>query len=262
VNVVNASTNATVRALVAALEGALADLAARPLAPIEVAVLDSGVDATHPDLAGRVRAAFAVEIVKGRSEVVAKAADRNHDVFGHGTGVASIIAKQAPNASIVDYRVLDADNTGAGDALVAALDAAVTRGCRVINMSLAAKREFGPRLLAHCERAYREGLVVVAAKRNMPLADLGFPAEYTAVIGVDRASFPSLSIVRYQPKSVIEFVGHGEQVVVAAPGGGYTTKSGTSFATPAIAGLVALLLGAYPDLRPFEIKSILKARAT
>ncbi len=248
--------------LARALRERLEELLVRPLAPIEVAVLDSGIDATHPDLAPRVRAAFAAEIADGRASVVERPRGCNHDVFGHGTAVASIVARQAPNASIVDYRVLNADNTGAGDALVASLDAAIDRGCRVVNMSLAARREFGPKLLHHCERAYRRGVVIVAAKRNMPLADLGFPAEYTAVIGVDRATFPSLFAVRYQPESVIEFVGHGDDVVVAAPGGGYTTKTGTSFATPAIAGIVALLLGAHPELRPFEVKSLLKALAS
>jgi subtilisin family serine protease len=248
--------------LARALLERLEDLRGRALAPVEVAVIDSGVDATHPDLAGRVRAAFAAEIGKGRAEIHAQAQGENHDVFGHGTAVASIVAKQAPNACIVDYRVLNADNTGAGDALVASLDHAVSRGCRVVNMSLAAKREFGPKLLPICERAYRDGIVVVAAKRNMPLADLGYPAEFATVVSVDRASFPTLTTVRYQPRSVIEFVGHGDDVIVAAPGGGYTTKTGTSFATPAIAGIVALLLGGHPELRPFEVKSLLRALAS
>ena len=56
----------------------------------------------------------------------------------------------------------------------------------------------------------------------------------------------------------IEFTALGENMTIANVGGGYTTKSGTSFATPVVSGLVALLIGLYPDLRPFEIKALLK----
>ena len=67
--------------------------------------------------------------------------------------------------------------------------------------------------------------------------------------------------VIFQNDHIIEFAARGEEVVVAAPGGGETTMTGTSFATPAVSGLCALLVGAYPDLRPFDVKSLLRAFA-
>jgi subtilisin family serine protease len=237
------------------------ELLTRELLPVEVAVLDSGIDATHPDLAGRVKAAYNVSMAEGRAVVHSEPLTANHDAFGHGTAVASIIARQARNAELVDFQVLGADNTGSGEALVASLEYALTQGCRVINMSLAAKAEFAPRLSTLCDQAYRNGQVIVAAKRNMPLCDFGFPAEFTSVIAVDRGNFPNLLRLSYRPNQVVEFVGHGDEVVVAVPEGGYTTKTGTSFATPSISGIVALLLGVYPDLRPFDVKSILRALA-
>ncbi len=239
----------------------LGELMTQELSPVEVAVLDSGIDATHPDLAGRVKSAYSVSRVEGRAVVRSEPLATNHDAFGHGTAVASIIARQARNAELVDFQVLGADNTGSGEALVASLEYALTQGCRVINMSLAAKAEFAPRLRQICDQAYRNGQVIVAAKRNMPLCDFGFPAEFTSVVAVDRGNYPRLLSLSYRPNQVVEFVGHGDEVVVAGPGGGYTTKTGTSFATPSISGIVALLLGAYPDLRPFDIKSILRALA-
>jgi subtilisin family serine protease len=242
-----------------ALRERLEDLALRSLLPVRVAVLDSGIDATHVDLAGRIHAAFAATVEEGHAVVDEQPKDTNHDVFGHGTAVASIIARVAANAQITDYRVLGTNNSGAGEALVASLQHAIEAGHQVINMSLAARIEFSARLSPLCDRAYRAGQVVVAAMRNMPLTDLGSPAELTSVISVDRTKFESALAVRYVAGNTIEFVGHGDDVVVAAPGGGYTTKTGTSFATPAVSGIVALLLGAYPDLRPFEIKSLLRA---
>jgi subtilisin family serine protease len=229
-------------------------LRARKLPPIEVAVLDSGVDATHPDLESRVVGAFTT-----KDDSVIPHDRANHDAYGHGTAVSSIISGVAPNAKIVDYRVLGPDNTGAGDALLACLRHAIDAGYRVINMSLAAKASFGPQLLPLCDRAYRNGQIIVAAKRNMPLADLGYPAEISTVVSVDRSKLEAAWAVRYVPASTIEFVGHGEDVQVAAAGGGYTTKTGTSFATPAISGVIALMLGAYPELRPFEVKTVLRA---
>jgi subtilisin len=239
----------------------LEDLAARPLQPVEVAVLDSGVDTTHPDLLARVVEAFTIELASGEPEVRKRDLGQNGDPLGHGTAVASIIAKLAPNARIVDYRVLGASNLGAGAAVLEALREVLTRGSRVINMSLAVTAEFESRLRPLCETAYRQGQVAVAAKRNMPLVDFGFPAEFSSCVSVDIDHFASSYKLRYQSDSPIEFAGNGEDVIVAATGGGYTTKTGTSFATPAVTGLCALLLGAFPDLRPFEIKAALKAFA-
>jgi subtilisin family serine protease len=93
----------------------------------------------------------------------------------------------------------------------------------------------------------------------MPLTDNGFPAELSSCISVDVGRFETALKVQFQADHAIEFVGHGEDVKVAAAGGGYTTMTGTSFATPAVSGLCALLVGAYPDLRPFDVKSLLRS---
>ncbi len=243
-----------------ALKEKLEDLQKRDLPPVRVAVLDSGVDATHPDLTAFVDKAFGADMVEGKCVISEETVPKNCDAFGHGTAVSSIIVKVAKNARITDYRVLGKDNTGAGEALLTSLKHAIEADFPIINMSLAAKADFGPRLQPLCDAAYRKGQIIVAAKRNMPLVDLGYPAELTpSVISVERDKYPTQLFVKYQPNSVIEFVGHGEDVTVAAPGGGYTTKTGTSFATPAVSGIVALLLGAFPDLRPFEVKTLLRA---
>lgn len=247
--------------LARALRQRLERLPARRLAPIDVVVIDSGIDARHPDLAGRIAAAFIVEMNGGSARVAEHPPDSDADLFGHGTAVASIVASVAPNARIIDVRVLGADNAGTGDALVAGLALAVERRWPVINMSLACKASFAGRLHELCEQAYRQGQTVVAAKRNMPLVDNGFPAELSSCISVDRARFRSFFELRYRPDEPIEYVARGELVRVAAQGGGYTVKTGTSFATPAVSGLVALLLGADPSLRSFEVKALLKAHA-
>lgn len=232
-------------------------LSTTTLEPVEVAIIDSGVDGSHPDLSGRIAAAFRVEMVEGKLTSREIPRGENNDSFGHGTGVASIVTRLAPNARVVDIRVLGATQS-TGAMMLEGLRLAVARRCPVINMSLAATANMAQALFALCETAYRQGLIVVASKRNMPLADNGFPAEFSNCVAVDSARLASELAVIYRAGDPIEFVAHGEEVVVAAPGGGYTTKTGTSFATPAVSALCARMRGARPGLRPFEIKTLLK----
>jgi len=239
----------------------LRELKKKKLTPVEVAVLDSGVDATHKDLVKRVVAAYRVEVKGENARIVEVPLQTNNDVYGHGTGVASIIARLAPNARIIDVRVLGSDNRGSGLAAVEGLRHAVELKTRLVNMSLAASANFSTALLPLCEQAYHQNQIIVASRRNMPLHDDGFPAEFSATISVDNETFRSPFHFKYLPDQVIEYAAHGEEVVVAAPGGGYTTQTGTSFATPTVCGLCALIVGAYPDIRPFELKTILKALA-
>jgi subtilisin family serine protease len=128
-------------------------------------------------------------------------------------------------------------------------------------MSLAATASFADRILPLCEKAYYQNQVVVASRRNMPLWDNGYPAEFSSCISVDNQAFETPFRFRYLADRIVEYAAHGEEVPVAAAGGGYTTMTGTSFATPTIAGICALIAGAYPGLRPFEVKSLLKAWA-
>jgi len=244
-----------------ALMRGLDTLVSGSLEPVEVAIVDSGVDGSHPDLRDRVAASWRIEPVQGRLRALEIPVGENNDTFGHGTAVASIVARLAPHARIVDIRVLGAAQSGAGAALIEGLRIAVARRCPVVNMSLAATAPYAQSLISLCDAAYRQGQVVVASKRNMPLADNGYPAEFSTCVAVDSARLSSELGLEYRPGEAIEFVANGEEVVVAAPGGGYTTKTGTSFAAPAVSAMCALLLGTWPRLRPFEVKAVLRNAA-
>jgi len=245
----------------AALKVSLEHLRSRRLAPVTVAIVDSGIDATHRALRGRVVHAARIKETDDGCRVAVARTQRNADVYGHGTAVAGIIASIAPNARLVDVRVLDEQNICSGEALIEGFRYAIEQSVRIINMSLACTAKFAPQLNALCETAYRHNQIVVAAKRNMPLQDYGFPAELSSCISVDMGKFRTPFHILFRDNQVIQFVAHGEEVVVAAAGGGTTTMTGTSFATPAVSGLCALLAGAHPDLRPFDVKSLLRAFA-
>lgn len=247
--------------LARALEVPIDDLAKSDLSPVVVGVIDSGIDGSHPDLAGRaLKSAIYDADQDGNVTVTETDPTANNDTYGHGTGVSSIIARIAPNSRFLDFRVLGGNNRGSGDALVAGFQEAVRSNAVLLNMSLAASEKYVPRMSLIAEEAYRKGTVIVAARRNLPLQDEGFPAALIPCVGVDNEGLGPEPEWLYR-NEVIEYSAHGVDVPVAAPGGGYTSLTGTSFATPIMAGFVCLLLGAYPGLRPFEVKAILKAFA-
>jgi subtilisin family serine protease len=235
----------------------------RALAPVSVAVLDTGIDGSHPDLLGRVAGAFAVELEDGKPMVRELSPTANNDAFGHGTSVAGIIATIAPNAQIYDVRVLG-NNIGTTEVLLTGFRHALDQPWRLLNLSLAAEPSIRQRFIDLCERAYYQEKIVVAARRNLPLDDEGLPAELSSCIGVDIGDYPTPFDYVFRACTPIEFEARGESVVCPARGGGYTTWSGTSFATPTVSGLCALLLGAFPQLKLFEIKTALRqlAKAT
>lgn len=242
------------------LEMPLEEMAHGALYPVVVAVIDTGVDATHPDLAGRMDAQYAlISSDDLRFETCREM--RNADNFGHGTGVAGIIVSIAPNARIIDVRAIDAGH-GTARMLVEGLRTAIDTPATLINMSLATRGEFAPSLLPLCEKAYYQNQVIVASQWNMPRGnELGFPAEFASCIGVNAAMMNRQYRLRYHDRSTIEFGSLGKNVLTAAPGGGYTTASGTSFATPQVTGMCALFLGQNPHLTVFELKTLLKQHA-
>ena len=237
------------------------EMRAGTLASVRVAVPDSGIDASHPDLAERVESAWDVSAMSAGYVRVRRRRVGAADRAGHGTAVASIVAGIAPNARLVDLRVLDSETHGKGAALVTAFDQALRLGCEVVCMSVAASDEFEPRLRVLCERAYRQGTVVVAARRNFPILHDGAPAGFASVISVDLAHSASLFGLEYRSGAAVEFAATGEGLRVARAGGGYEVVDGTSYAAAAVGGMCALLLGHHPGLRPFEVKTLLKAHA-
>ena len=240
----------------------LAELRERQLAPVEVAVLDTGIDSTHTDLADRVSEAFRIVNQDGRFRAANSSLPGNNDEFGHGTGVASIITRVAPNARIVDIQVVASNTLETGEALVAGFRLALLRRFPILNFSLACHSEFLAPLTELCEAAYWQNQLVVAARRNMPLLEHGIPARLSSCIGVDADEFESPYQFRFRGRHPVEWIASGHDVVVAAPNDKYTVQTGTSYAAPTISGICALLLGAYPELTPFEVRSALKAMAT
>ena len=241
-------------------------------AGVRVAVIDSGVDATHPQLRGRVAqgADFLRNDPSGRQ-----------DCAGHGTAVASIIAAApardtgfqglAPGAVIVPVRISEQLKIG-GEAVgargsqaqfAAAIDWAVDEGrADVINLSLVTTED-DPAVRAAVLRAVAAGVVVVAAvgnefKEGNPDP---YPASYPGVIGVGAVNNNGTVASFSQHGSYVDLVAIGEPVTAATRISGHAPVSGTSFATPFVSATAALLKQRFPSLTPDQVLRRLVATA-
>lgn len=221
---------------------------------VSVAVIDSGIDADHPDLRGRVR-----ESVEAQSDStrVHFAVSKAGDSAGHGTACAGIIASIAPDAELYSIKVLGAGGAGDGQAFLAGLEYAIKRRMRIINLSLGTtKPQFFAPLHDLLDRAYQAGCIVVAAANNLPQPS--FPSVFSSsLISVGKSAERDPHHFGFRYGEVIELTAPGVNVRTAWVGGGYRSLTGNSFACPHIVGIVALLLEAYPNLTPFQVKSAL-----
>ena len=226
---------------------------------IVVAVIDSGVDANHSQLRGRV------EVSKGKSFVTAEAGNTN-DLNGHGTHVAGTVAGTnfgvAPKATIVPIKVLNASGNGNETSVIAGINFAITQNVDVINLSLRTPFNVGQNgpgtridelYQDALDKAENAGIVVVVAAGNdgngVTIGQPGRRGNVITVAALDssntRANFSQRGDVAPKPTSAKPDIGApGVNIESAARNGGSSIKNGTSMASPHVAGTVALMLAA------------------
>lgn len=226
-------------------------------AGVRVGIVDSGLETTHPRLAGRVVQSVAVELVDGDPKVVP---DESGDLYGHATACAGIILGLAPDVELVSIRVLGADLRGKGTAFAAGLEWAIDQGLNVLNLSLSSKSEaLFPVFHDLVDRAYFKGLALVSAANNVPAPS--YPSLFSSVFSVAAHGEPDPWRLYYNPAPPVEFGAWGVDVPIAWKDAGSTVATGNSFAAPHVAGMVALILAKHPGLTPFEVKAVLAAIA-
>ena len=213
-----------------------------------VAILDTGIDLDHPALAGAIELpGIEAGVVDAAGDDRPEALDTNGDgivdgSLGHGTHVAGIVHAVAPDAHLLAVRVLDSDGVGEAFRVAQGIVAALGRGADVINLSLGLS-ETSRSIEAAVDLARASGVVVVAAAGNRDVNTLDFPAAYP----------PVLAVAGTDPDDrKAAFSDFGDAVDVAAPAvgilstywdGTYARWSGTSMASPFVAGTAALLYG-------------------
>ena len=271
--------------------------AAPALAPVRVAVIDSGVDATHPELVDKI--VKAETFVGGSARV---------DEQGHGTFVAGVIAAgvdnasgiagMAPSAELLIAKVVDADNLIDVEAEARAIRWAVENGARVINLSIGGFRDphdpdqdaFSQLEAAAIGYAHGQGAVVVAAVGNsledppVPWPYASYPAALPHVLGVSALarngsvplfsnrdkiyndiSAPGEGILSTFPLALTaeskECAEQGYSICAARDFDDFRKGEGTSFAAPQASAAAAVLLALRPGLRPEQVTALLTQTA-
>jgi subtilisin family serine protease len=221
---------------------------------ISVAVIDSGIDSTNPELAGSI--ADAVDVIEG--------APRPHK---HGTAVAGIIGSHArlmgvaPRAKLLAIRAFASEGgrigaDGTTDHIVRGIEWAHQRGARVVNMSFTGPRD--PLLSRELRAGKEKGIVFVAAAGNEGPNAAAADDSVIAVTASDKTDnlYPAANRGPH-----VCLAAPGVDVMVAGPSGTYEFGSGTSMAAAHVSGAIALMLQSRPDLSPTAVRTILLNRA-
>lgn len=204
-----------------------------------VAVIDTGIDATHPDLSGQV--------LGGINILDPQHPDRWADDEGHGTHVSGTIAGKgaaggvagvAPRAKLWAVKVLDKDGNGNYSDVIAGIQWAMDHGIKIANMSLGADEGSEP-LHRAVQAALEKGMLIVAASGNSG-GSVGYPGAYPEVVAVGAAD-SSDKVAPFSSRGPeVSYIAPGVDILSTKMGGGYQTLSGTSMASPHVSGMAAL----------------------
>ena len=231
---------------------------------VDIAVIDSGIDYNHPDLDANYAGGY---------DFVNKD-DNPMDDNGHGTHVAGTIGAEvngagvigvAPGVKIYALKVLDADGSGYFSDIIAALEWCIDHNIDITNNSYGSSSDPGETVKLAFDKAYAAGILNVAAAGNAgnPSGkgdNVGYPARYSSVIAVaatdsndKRANFSSTG-------ETVEISAPGVSIKSTFPGGGYAVYSGTSMASPHVAGTAALMIASGIN-DPATLRSQLRSTA-
>lgn len=231
-----------------------------------VGVVDTGVDASTPQLAGAVR--------PGMDTSAPGNGPGNTDCLGHGTFVAGIIGARpaagtgfagvAPESTILPIRDTLTERDGSPRSMARGIRAAADAGAGVINVSASTNHD-DPALRSAVTYAQQHDCLVVAAAANN--AERGnpvpYPAAYPEVLAVGAIDFTGAVAAFSQTGGFVGLTAPGVDVVSLGPGGpGQWQQSGTSFATPFVSGTAALVRSHRPELDAAAVKERLEATAT
>jgi subtilisin family serine protease len=204
------------------------------------------------------------------------------DVFGHGTAIAGIIRRVAPDAEIGSFRVLGQQLRSRTLIIREGVRLALERGYHILNCSFGCGRE--DHVLHYkdwIDEAYVRGRHIVAACNNQDFMKREWPGHFPTVITVNfgGASIPANPSPQhelgsrgrsphphdelfYRPGNLVEFIAPGQDVVVAWLAGAIKKVTGSSFAAPYVSGLLARLISGCPSLSPLHTKTLLQNLAS
>ncbi|MGK5628063.1 type VII secretion-associated serine protease mycosin [Streptomyces sp. URMC 123] len=228
---------------------------------VRVAVIDTGVDETNPQLTEAVDTGSGADLIE-------KGKDGTDDAVGHGTKVAGIIAARpragtgfvglAPESTIIPIRQNDEKGTGTAATLAQAIRHAIDKKARVINISQDTAKPLRPDsdLALAVRQAQAADIVVVASAGNDGLdgnIKETYPAAYAGVLAVAASDRNNERAPFSQSGDFVGIAAPGVDMVSTVPKGGQCVDNGTSFSAPYVAGVAALIRAKHPDWKQHQV---------
>ena len=179
------------------------------------------------------------------------------DRFGHGTAIASILRRVAPEAELGSFRVFGESLATRTATIAEGARLAMDRGYHVLNCSFGCA--ISDHVLHHkrwVDEAYLSGVHIVAACNNYDFSRPEWPGFFSSVITVNMARTDDDGHLSHKPGTLVEFAARGIDVDVAWCDGLTKKVSGSSFAAPHVAGMLACMLSVKPGLRPLQAKTL------
>lgn len=228
---------------------------------IKVFIADTGIDSDHPDLVANLH--------EGKSFVPTEST--TEDYHGHGTHCAGTVAAAlnglgvvgvAPYAYLHPVKVLAGNGSGQWSWLIAGIDWVMTKkGKKIINMSLGGSAPSAVKTI--CDSAYDKGILLIAAAGNSGPGDNTVidPARYDSVVAVSAIDSANTIATFSSRGPQVELTAPGVNVLSTTRGGGYGTMSGTSMASPHVAGAAAMGWGSHRTTNNKQIRKLLQMTA-
>ncbi|WP_425448710.1 S8 family serine peptidase [Dethiothermospora halolimnae] len=223
----------------------------------KMAVLDTGIDHNHQSLENFVNTSLGRNFVGGSTTM---------DGHGHGTHVSGTIASYGvvsgvmQNATLIPVKVLSDSGSGSSYGIQQGILYAAEIGADVINMSLGGGG-YSQATDEACQTAVQSGTIVVAASGNDGTASVSYPAAYSSVIAVGSVTSNETRSYFSNYGEGLDVVAPGSNIYSTYPGNSYNTLSGTSMASPHVAGVCGLMRAADPNISVAEVQNILKDTA-
>lgn len=222
-----------------------------------IAIIDSGIDSTHPDFSGKIMAGW--NFVTGTSNTA--------DDLGHGTAVSGSVAAATNNGTgvagvtwgnpIMPLVVLDSSDWASYANIASAITYAADHGARVINISISGTSASST-LQSAVDYAWNKGAVIFAAAGNNSSSSPMYPAACTNVVAVSASDKNGVFASFSNYGSWIDLSAPGNNILTTTQGGGYGYWYGTSFSSPIAAGVAALVLSLQPSLSNSALVSLLE----
>jgi len=227
---------------------------------IIIAIADTGVDPTHPDLAAKLVPGY--NFYNNNTDT--------HDVYGHGTAVAGSAAAISDNSIgvtgvawnnlIMPLRIADPTGWATYSAMASAMTYAADHGAKVVNLSYAGTG-YSSTLQSAANYAWSKGLIIVASAGNYSTSVLYYPAALNNVLAIS-ATASSDAIASFSNYGTwVDLAAPGVSILTTTNGGGYGSWSGTSFSAPITAGLAALVFSANPSLKNTDVVNLMETNA-